>query len=109
MSAVSALPIELWHQILRFIYEASLSSDILLQDYPWVDTLRSKRCRASASARRGAMVQSIGQVCRSWKMFSKQLGYQEIELGSFSFSFHELLMEHQSWIPASLTKLADSA
>lgn len=96
MSAVSTLPIELWHQILRFIYEASLSSDTLLRNYPWVNTLRSIRRRASASAHRGVMVQSIGQVCRSWKMFSKQLSYQEIEIGSYAFSFHDLLMEHQS-------------
>jgi hypothetical protein len=97
MSAVSSLPVELWHQILRFIYEASLSSDILLQDYPWVDTLRSTRCRATASAYHGATVRKIAQVCRSWKRFSKQLGYQEIELRSFALSFHELLMEHQSY------------
>ena len=95
MSSVSTLPIELWLQILRTIYEVSLSSDIRLQDYPWVDTLRSKRCRASASAHRAAMVRSIGQVCRSWKMFAKQLRYQEVELGPFAFSFHELLKEHQ--------------
>ena len=97
MSAVSSLPIELWHQILRSIYEASLSSDILLQNYPLVDTLRSERHRAIASANRGAMIRTIGQVCRSWNMFSKQLGYQEITLNGFSFSFHELLMERQPY------------
>src|SRR5258706_4989082 len=95
MSSLSTLPIELWLQILRTIYEVSLSSDIRLQDYPWVDTLRSKRCGASASANRGAMVRSIGQVCRSWRMFAMQLRYQEIELGPYAFSFHKLLMEHQ--------------
>ena len=97
MSAISSLPIELWHQILRSIYEASLSSDTLLQDYPWVDTLRSTRCRATASANREAMVRTIGQVCRSWEMFSKQLAYQEIEMSSFSFPFHELLIKRQSY------------
>ena len=96
MSAVSSLPIELWHQILRFICESSLSSDILLQDYPWVNTLRSTRCRTATSALRGAMVRNIGQVCRSWNMFARQLGYQEIELRSFARSFRKLLMEHQS-------------
>jgi len=96
MSAISTLPIELWLQILRLIYEASLSSDILLQDYPWVNTLRSQRCRASASARRGAMVRSISQVCRSWKMFSKQLSHQEVQINFNALSFHELLKEYQS-------------
>ena len=95
MSSISTLPIELWVQILRSIYEVSLSSDIRLQDYPWVDTLRSKRCRDSISGHRGAMVQSIGQVCRTWKMIAKQLRYQEIELGPSGFSFHDLLVEHQ--------------
>ena len=96
MSAVSSLPIELWHQILRFICEPPLSSDILLQDYPWVDTLHATRCRAAASASRGAMVRNIGQVCHSWNMFARQLGYQEIELRASACSFHELLMERQS-------------
>ena len=96
MSAVSSLPIELWHEILRLTYEASLSSDILLQSYPWVETIRSVRRRATASAHRGAMVRIIAQVCRSWNEFSEQLDYQEIELGPYAFSFHELLMKHQS-------------
>jgi len=95
MSTVSALPIELWLQILRSVCEPPLSSDILLQDYPWVNTLRSKRRHDSVSARRGVMVQSIGRVCRSWKMFAKQLRYLEIHLGSFASSFHELLVERQ--------------
>ena len=96
MSAVSALPIELWHQILRFTCEPSLSSDILLQEYPWIDTLRSTRCRTAASASRGAMARNIGEVCRSWNMFARQLGHQEIELRSFARSFGDLLTEHQS-------------
>ena len=95
MSSVSALPIELWLQILRSIYEVSLSSDILLRDYPWVDALRTKRRHASASIRRRAILRSISQVCRSWKMFANQLRYQEIELG-FSVSSYTLLMERQS-------------
>ena len=95
MSSVSTLPVELWHQILRSIYEVSLSSDVLLQDYPWVDTLRSKRSRDSVSGHRGAVVQSIGQVCRTWKMFAEQLRYQEIELGPSAFSFNDLLVERQ--------------
>ena len=96
MSAVSALPIELWHQILRFLCEPSLSSDVLLQDYPWVDTPRAIGCRAAAAASRGAMAEKIGQVCRSWDKFARQLGYQEIELRSFASPFRELLTAHQS-------------
>ena len=95
MSSVSTLPTELWLQILRSVYEVSLSSDILLQDYPWVDTLRSKRCHDSVSGYRGAVVRLISQVCRTWKMFARQLRYQEIEVGTSAFSFHDLLMEHQ--------------
>ena len=95
MSSVSALPIELWHQILRSIYEVSPSSDVLLSDYPWVDTLRTKRRHDSASVRRRAIIRSISQVCRSWNMFANQLRYQDIELG-FSVSFDTLLMERQS-------------
>jgi hypothetical protein len=117
MSSVSStLPIELWHQILRSIYEVSLSSShsesnsdgaILLRDYPWVDTLRSKRYRAAASARHGAVVRSIRQVCRSWRIFANQLRYQEIELGPFAFSFHDLLMErHPSSSSSGLSPLS---
>ena len=95
MSSVSTLPIELWLKILRSIYDVSLSSDIRLQDHPWVDTLRSKRCRDSVSGHRGAVVRSISQVCRTWKMIAKQLRYQEVELAHYGFSFHDLLMEHQ--------------
>ena len=105
-STSSTLPVELWHQILRSVYEVllfpsspSLDSDsgnnILLRDYPWVDTSRTRKYRASASARHGAVVRSISQVCRSWKTFAIQLQYQEIELGPFCFSFHDLLTERQ--------------
>ena len=41
-----------------------------------------------------------GQSARSaisWRMFSKQLSYQEIELHHLCFSLHGLLLEHQSY------------
>jgi len=105
MSSISStLPVELWHQILRSVYEvsffpSSLDSDsdnnILLRDYPWVDTSHTRECRASASVCHRAVVRSISQVCRSWKTFANQLRYQAIELGLFHFSFPDLLKEHQ--------------
>ena len=95
MSSVSTLPTELWLQILRSVYDVSLSSDIRLQHYPWVDTLGSKRYRDSVSGHHRAVVRSISQVCRTWKMIAKQLRYQEIEVGTSSSSFQDLLVEHQ--------------
>ena len=95
MSSVPTLPIELWHQILRSIYDVSLSSEILLQDYPWVDFPRSRELHASALGHRLAMVRSISQVCRSWNMFAKQLRYQHIVISDYCFPFHDLLVEHQ--------------
>jgi len=108
MSSISStLPVELWHQILRSIYEVSFSpspssldsdNSVLLRDYPWVDNDRTLECRASASARHRAVVRSISQVCRSWKAFANQLRYQEIALGPSEFS--DLLKEHQ--LPSSI-------
>ena len=42
------------------------------------------------------MVRHIGQVCRSWNMFARQLGYQEIDLRALTCPFHKLLTEHES-------------
>ena len=108
MSSISStLPVELWHQILRSVYEVSFSpssssldsdsdsdNNVLLRDYPWVESsYRTLECRASASARHKAVVRSISQVCRSWKTFANQLRYQEIDLGPDEF--YDLLTKHQ--------------
>jgi len=103
LSSSSTLPIELWRQILRSVYEVSLSpsldsdsasdNNIFLRDYPWVDTSRTRECRTSASARHRAVVRSISQVCRSWKTFANQLRYQEINLAPLEISL--FLKEHQ--------------
>jgi len=107
MSSISStLPVELWHQILRSVYEVSFSpfpsswdsdsdsdNNVLLREYPWVDWCgRTLERRASTAARHRAVVRSISQVCRSWKTFANQLRYQEIDMESEEF--YELFAEH---------------
>jgi hypothetical protein len=96
MSVVSALPIELWHEILRLACEPSAAPNLSLAEYPYIDTNETRKRHDRASDQRMAKARLISHVCRAWRAIALPLSYTETRLRSTSyFAFKRLLMAHE--------------
>jgi hypothetical protein len=95
--SVAPLPIELWDSIIRFSDPyAGLRGDA---DYPWIDSQQRWRHDKQLYRQRSLTINSLSQVCRTWRELSGPVRNQYLHITRGGRSNLSLLLEEYGQKP----------